>query len=204
MSILDKVKGYQRLARQETEPTPQPSTPERLPGGGTSEGTSFLQQFILKMMAEKGIPVAALRFVPGFGEELHKLLYGDPYQAHTYFADMLYQVQQLLDQDKEWDMVEVVRKREYAAAEERARNRRDTEQEERRTGNQFGISSALTSTSGPLDGTWTYREWEEHAPRLVTQAIPESVPFFKSADSGQQTTVQGTMVDGRPDREQTL
>jgi len=212
MSILDKVRGYQRLAstinQQETTGTPQLSTPGSLPGGGTSEqtGNSFLQQFILGMLKEKGVPVQALKLIPGFGEQVHKLLYGDPYQCHTYFADMIYQVEQLLEKDKAWDPVARAREAEFAAAEKRAQARAD---EAFWTGNHrafdaSGIGSVEPSASGPIDGPWKNGIGQEHFIGSTTQEVLGALPNLQSLNSGQQTEIQSAVEYGRPDREQAL
>src|SRR5712692_6254487 len=116
MGVLDKLRSYQRLATTATQETPQPLEQQAIsPVGATSQqGNSFLQQFILKMLEENHIPIAALKFIPGFGEQAHKLLFGNPYEAHTFFADMHYQVERLLQQDEDFDPVALTRKQEYA------------------------------------------------------------------------------------------
>ena len=190
MGVLDRLKAYQRLAQTpeaEMEATPQPSTqPERLPGGATSEGTSFLQQFIIEMLKKNHIPPEMLRMIPvkGFGEQIHRLLFGDPYEAHTFFADMHYQVGQLLEQDSDWDPVEVAREREYAAAQERSALRQTTAEY-----NEQLRRSAESSTGGPLDGIGQDRQWKKHSLGYPDEALFGSVPYFESADSGQQAEI---------------
>lgn len=194
MGVLDRLKAYQRLTSQpETDTIPQPSTeqPQASQGGETLQpvdGHSFLQQFILEMLKKNNVPVQALRFIPGFGEQVQKLLYGDPYEAHTFFADMHYQVQQLLDKDSDWDPVEVVRRQEYAQAEERARYRASTE----------------SSTSGTVNGVGADGIGQVDIAGHSDEKIPDFVSTSQSTYYRQQATLQGTMVDGRPESEQTL
>lgn len=171
MGVLDRLKAYQRLSTATIQDTPQPSTeqPQVSLDGETLQpvdGHSFLQQFILEMLKKNNVPVQALKFIPGFGEQVNKLLYGDPYEAHTFFADMHYQVQQLLDKDSDWDPVEQVRRQEYAAAEERARHR----------------SSAQSSSGGALDGTGTDGIREEHATRYLDEKIPGTLSYSEDVD----------------------
>lgn len=153
-------------------------------------------------MAEKGIPVQALKFIPGFGDQVHKLLYGDPYAAHTYFADMLYHVQQLLDQDSDFDPVEVTRRQEFAEAEKRANQRAQSEQQ--RTADFGRVASSDTTTSGTLDGFRPYGEWKEHTFRPASFPLHDVVSEQSSLDSGQQTEVQSAMEHGRSTSEQAL
>src|SRR5260370_21609719 len=104
MGVLDKIRAYQRQAQtvmQQAETLPHSEQqPASLPDGAISQqGSSFLQQFILEMLEKNHVPIAALKFIPGFGDQAHKLLFGDAYECHTFFADMHYQVEQLLRQD---------------------------------------------------------------------------------------------------------
>lgn len=194
MTILDKLKGYQRLQQQQQmEPTQEQGQPVTLQPGATSlQGTSFLQQFILKMLQEKGIPVQALKFIPGFGEQVQKLLYGDPYQAHTFFADMLYHVQQILDQDKDFDPVEVTRRQAFAEAERRAEAREQYR------------ASADTSTSGPLDGTGTNGVRQVYTTRYPDEALSAALANVTRVDYRQQAEIQSPVVDGRSTSEPSL
>lgn len=200
MGVLDRLKAYQQLTRQpETETTPQPSTPEVSPDGETlqpgsvvlpganglvgqefvktsPQGHSFLQQFILEMLKKNNIPVQALKFIPGFGEQVNKLLFGDPYEAHTFFADMHYQVEQLLQQDSAWDPVEVVRNREFAAAEERAIARTAADYNERLR------ASTESSASREIDGVGSDGEREEHLTRYFAGEVHAVVSPIESPD----------------------
>lgn len=190
MGVLDRLKQYQTLQRLEQpamEATQEPLTPSHV-GGTSQQGNSFLQRFILDMLKAKGVPVTALKFVPGFGEEIHKLLYGDPYQCHTYFADMLYHVQQLLEQDKDWDPVELARRQEFVEAEKRARDR----------------ASFESSTSRTFDDLRSDGQWQEHTPGYSDASLSDAIPDVEGADYRQQATVQSTMGNRRPDSEQTL
>lgn len=194
MGVLDRLKAYQRLSATTIQDTPQPSTeqPQASQGGETlppdNQGHSFLQQFILEMLKKNNVPVQALKFIPGFGEQVQKLLYGDPYEAHTFFADMHYQVARLLDQDSEWDPVELARKREYAAAEERARHR----------------ASAQSSSSGPLDGVGPYGVGKIDIAGHPEGAVHGSLSELASSDYRFETTLQGTMEYGRFESQQAL
>lgn len=193
MGVLDRLKAYQRLSATVTEGQAIPLPSETAEGLASSQdgailppGNSFLQQFILEMLKKNNIPVAALKFIPGFGEQVNKLLYGDPYEAHTFFADMHYQVARLLDQDSDWDPVEVARKREYAEAEERAKQRNrailDKWNEDDRT-------SAESTASGSLDGIGPDGQWQEHTFRPATFPLHDAVSAIESADSGQQAEI---------------
>lgn len=194
MGVLDRLKAYQRLSATTIQDTPQPSMEQQQASqdGETlqpdNQGHSFLQQFILEMLKKNNVPVQALKFIPGFGEQVNKLLYGDPYECHTFFADMHYQVQQLLDQDSDWDPVEVVRRQELAEAEERARHR----------------ASADPTTSGAINGSGTDGVGQEHLTRYFDEEVSNTLFNIPSTHYRQQTTLQGTMEHGRPEGEQTL
>lgn len=195
MGVLDKIRSYQKLVKIEQEPTatPQPSMPDISQVGATlppdDYERSFLQQFILQMFEQNHVPVAALKFIPGFGEKISGLLYGNPYEAHTFFADMHYQVGQLLDQDKQWDPVELVRRKEFAEAQARSEQRR---------------ASAEPSASGTLDGVGPYGEWKEHTFRPATFPLYDALSDEQSVDHRQQAEIQGSMGNGRSDSEETL
>lgn len=180
MGVLDRLKAYQRLSAPPMEATQEPSTQETdtLPVGEISQqGSSFLQQFILELLKKNNVPVQALKFIPGFGDHLNTLLFGDPYQAHTYFADMHYQVQLLLDQDKDWDPVELSRRAEYAEAEERAALRQTAADYNERL-----RASALTSSGGSLDGTGADGVGEVHSTGFVNEKIPRTLSYSENAD----------------------
>lgn len=159
----------------------QPVQQETLPHGAiTQQGTSFLQQFIIKLLEEKGVPLQTLRFVPKFGEQIHQLLYGDPYVAHTYFADMLYHVQQLLDQDSDFDPVEVTRRAEFAEAEKRASQR--AQSTEQRTADFGCVASSDSATGGPLDGAGTHGVGEVHSTGFINEKVPRTLSYSEDVD----------------------
>ena len=159
MGVLDRLKTYQKLQAMET-------TPETLPAGQISEGTSFLQQFILEMLKKNNVPVHALKFVPGFGPQLEKLLFGNPYECHTYFADMIYHVQQLLEQDKDFDPTEQARRQELAEAEKRARYR----------------ASLEPACGGSINGAGQDGQRQEHTVRYSDEAISSTLSNVQSSD----------------------
>lgn len=198
MGVLDRIKQYQQQARtvMQQQDTQEPSTPERLPVGETSQqdSRSFLQQFLLKMLEENHIPVTALKFIPGFGQQIEKLLFGDPYEAHTFFADMHYQVQQILDKDKEHDPVEQARRREFAEAERRAKERREVPY----------VGATDTTTSGTFNDSW--KDWigQINSVGFVAEKIPRSLSDVEGLDSGLETEVQSSMVDGRSECDEAL
>ncbi len=190
MGVLDRLKAYQRLQQQKPEMNSMElSTLDNSQDGGTTQpDRSFLQNFILEMLTKNNVPVQALKFVPGFGEHIHKILFGDPLEAHAFFANMHYQVGELLRQDEAHDPIAITRKQEYAEAEARAINRR----------------SLVTSASGSEHDFG--QDWKRQIdpPRHPVEEIPSSLPDFKSIDNRQQATLPRAMEHERDDGEQVL
>ncbi len=193
MGVLDKLRAYRLQAEAINRPVAMEPT-ETLPisqpspaGGTTQQARSYLQAKIIGILEEHKVPMQAIKFIPGFGDQMHKLLYGNPYECHTFFADMHWMFGQFLDQDQEFDPVVLTRKQAYAEAEERARQRANE-----------------SAASGSIYDPGTNWFGQEHASGSAFETIPAPLPDDKSLNYRLEATIQSPVVDGRPDGEETL
>lgn len=131
------------------------------------------------MLKKNNIPVQALKFIPGFGEQVQKLLFGNPYEAHTFFANMHYQVQQLLDQDIDWDPVEVTRRQEFAEAERRAKERNRAILDK---WNEDDTGSTESSTSWSFDGVGPNGVGQVHSTGFINEKVPRTLSYSEDVD----------------------
>jgi hypothetical protein len=195
MGVLDKLRAYRLQAEAIRQPAMEPTDQELSPisqpspvGETTQQARSYLQSKIIGILEEHKVPMQAVRFIPGFGDQVHKLLYGNPYECHTFFADMHWMFGQLLDQDAEFDPVVLTRKQAYAEAEERAAARRAND----------------SAARGSLYDPGTNWFGEKHASGSAFETIPAPIPDDKSVNYRLEAAIQGPMVDGRPDSEAPL
>jgi hypothetical protein len=194
-SILARIKAYQRQAQEATteqsipqQQPPQPPTLAGLPGGATSQQASPLQLKLRQYISEKGLPVHLFKFVPGLGEGIDKLLYGDPLAAHTFVAEISHNILTLLEEDKAFDAIERTKQLALLDAKQRANE----------------LRAADATTSGEVNATRANGLGEVNATQFVDETVPAHLRELTSLDSGLETAFSGNMGSQRDGGEQTL
>lgn len=181
MRVLEKIRAYQRQAAMATQTEPiQPQAqllePQALPAGATlPPDRSFLQQYFFEQLKEHNVPTAMLKHLPLIGPIADKLLYGNPFEAHTFLSDAVMFFDELLKRDVEHDPVVQARKQAYAEAEERA--------------NERNRASAPATDGGPVHDFGQDWKRQEYIAGPPATAIPESLPDEPGTDYRQQAEI---------------